>query len=146
MSYWDTSALAKLYVAESDSAIFERKSASERERSVTARVTLPEMRRVAFRKEADGLLRPRFAETILQKLAAHVQSGGVRVVESDLPVLAEFDRIIAACYRRNPALRVRTLDALHLASARVAGQSEIVATDRRLREAALFLGFSLFPA
>lgn len=59
--------------------------------------------------------------------------------------VAEFDRIMAACYRRNPALPVRTLDALHLASARVAHETEVVATDRRLREAASFLGFTLFP-
>ena len=146
MSYWDTSALAKLYVAEPDSALFEHKSATERQAPVTAGVTLFEMRRVAFRKEADGLVRPLFAETILQKLAANVQTGGVRVVEGELAVVAEFDRIMAACYRRNPPLPLRTLDALHLASARVARETEVVATDKRLREAALFLGFTLFPA
>ncbi len=145
MSYWDTSALAKLYVAEPDSALFEQKSATEGQAPVTARVTLLEMRRVAFRKEAEGFLQPLFAETILRRLAAHVQAGGVRVVESDLAVMAEFDGIMAGCYRRTPPLPVRTLDALHLASARAVGQSEIVATDARLREAALFLGFSLFP-
>jgi predicted nucleic acid-binding protein len=145
MSYWDTSALAKLYVAEPDSALYERKSAGGRQAPVTARVTLFEMRRVAFRKEAEGFLRPLFAETMLQRLTAHVQTGEVRVVESDLAVAAEFDRIMAACYRRNPPLLLRTLDALHLASARVAGESEVVATDGRLREVAAFLGFSLFP-
>jgi predicted nucleic acid-binding protein len=146
MSYWDTSALAKLYVAEPDSALFEQKSAMERKAPVTARVTLFEMRRVAFRKEVDGFIRPPFAEMILQKLAAHVQTGSVRIVETDFTVTAEFDRIMAGCYRRNPPLALRTLDALHLASARVAGETEIVATDRRLREAVLFLGFTLFPA
>jgi uncharacterized protein len=146
MSYWDTSALAKLYVAEPDSALFRRKCAAQRQAPVTARITLLEMRRVAFRKEAGGLLRPLFAERILQKLAAHVQTGGVRVVVDEQAVVAEFDRIMAACYRRNPPLPLRTLDALHLASARVARETEIVATDARLREAALFLGLSLFPA
>jgi predicted nucleic acid-binding protein len=145
MSYWDTSALAKLYVPEPDSALCERKSATEPQPPATARVTLFEMRRVPFRKEADGFIRPLFAETILQKLAANVQTGGVQVVEGDLAVLAEFDRIMAACYRRHPPLPVRTLDALHLASARVAGETEVVATDTRLREAASFLGFTLFP-
>ena len=45
-----------------------------------------------------------------------------------------------------PPILLRTLDALHLASARVAGETEIVATDKRLREAAKLLGFALFPA
>ena len=53
---------------------------------------------------------------------------------------------MATCYRRRPALPLRTLDALHLASARVAGEVEIVATDAKLREAASILGFTLFPA
>ena len=55
------------------------------------------------------------------------------------------DKVMAACYRQTPTLPLRTLDALHLASARVAGQTEVVATDKRMREAAKFLGFTLFP-
>ena len=35
---------------------------------------------------------------------------------------------------------------MHLASARVAGETELVATDKRMRDAAKALGFSLFPA
>jgi predicted nucleic acid-binding protein len=50
-----------------------------------------------------------------------------------------------ACYRNSPPLAVRTLDAIHLASARVSGEKEIVVTDKRLREAAVLLGFSVFP-
>ena len=38
------------------------------------------------------------------------------------------------------------MDALHLAAARVAGETELVATDKKLREAAGLLGFKLFPA
>jgi len=146
MSYWDTSCLAKLYITEADSVLFEHKLATERLVPVTARVTLFEMRRVAFRKEVAGFVRPFFAEKILQKLAANIQGGAVQVIEDDLTVMAEFDRIMAVCYRRDPPLPLRTLDALHLASARVAGETEIVATDKRLREAAMVLGFTLFPA
>jgi len=43
-------------------------------------------------------------------------------------------------------LPIRTFDALHLASCRAEGQSEFVATDKRLRDAARLIGFSLFPA
>jgi predicted nucleic acid-binding protein len=44
-----------------------------------------------------------------------------------------------------PAIFIRTNDAIHLAAARGAGETEIVATDKRLREAALALGFTVFP-
>lgn len=50
-----------------------------------------------------------------------------------------------ALLAQTPPLPLRTLDAIHLASARVSGEMEIVATDKRLRDAAKLLGFSLFP-
>ena len=37
------------------------------------------------------------------------------------------------------------VDTNDLASVRVAGESELVATDKRMRDAAKLLGFSLFP-
>ena len=39
----------------------------------------------------------------------------------------------------------RCAPALHLASARVSGETEIVATDKRLRDAAKLLGFAICP-
>ena len=41
---------------------------------------------------------------------------------------------MAQCYRHAPPVPIRTLDAVHLATARVAGETELVATDRRMRE------------
>ena len=37
------------------------------------------------------------------------------------------------------------LDALHLATALLYGETEIVATDKRMREAAILLKLTLFP-
>ncbi len=146
MSYWDTSALAKLYVWEPDSLRFRQHVAQVGVPPVTAEVTPLEMRRVAFRKEVAGGLLPGTAESTVAQVNTDVAAGSLKIVEQTPTVLQEFDQLMAACYRRQPPLLLRTLDALHLASARVAGESEIVATDGRLREAALFLGFSLFPA
>jgi len=53
--------------------------------------------------------------------------------------------VLATCHRHAPPISLRTLDALDLASARVAGQTELVATDKRMRDAAKLLGFSVFP-
>ncbi len=74
-----------------------------------------------------------------------ITAGDIRLVELDSRVEAEFNAIMAACYRHTPPLPIRTFDALHLASARVCGETEIVATDKHLRAAARLLGFSLFP-
>ena len=57
MSYWDTSALGKLYVPEPDSADFEKKAASE-PIILTARLALYEMRRVALARKAPDSSRP----------------------------------------------------------------------------------------
>jgi predicted nucleic acid-binding protein len=146
VSYWDTSALAKLYVSETDSTSFRSHAAQAGVAPVTAEVTPLEMRRVAFRKELAGGLQPGTAETTVAKVDADAAAGSIEIVEQNQAVVRELDRVMAACYRRNPPLPVRTLDALHLASARVAGENEIVATDTRLRAAALVLGFTLFPA
>lgn len=144
MSYWDASTLGKLYVPEPDSTDFEKKAASEPV-IFTARLALYEMRRVAFRKEIAGLIPAGTAEAVLAQVEQDITAGDIRLVELDSRVEAEFNGLMATCYRRTPLLPLRTFDALHLASARVSGETEIVATDKRLRDAAKLLGFSLFP-
>lgn len=52
---------------------------------------------------------------------------------------------MTTCYRHSPPVPVRTLDGLQFAAARMAGETELVATDKKLREAAVSLGFKLFP-
>ena len=104
------------------------------------------MRRVAFRKESDGVIPPNTAEAVLNQVDRDIAAGQIRVVEMDAPAEAEFNAIMARCYRHVPPIPVRTFDAIHLATARVAGETELVATDKRVRDAAKLLGFSLFPA
>ncbi len=146
MSYWDTSALAKLYTAEEDSQAFESKAAEPEATFTTARVTVWEFRRVALRKEVAGAIQAGGAETVWLELESDITSGWLGIVEPTAQLAEEFDRVMATCYRRVPPVPVRTMDALHLAAARVAGEEEMVATDRKLREAAMLLGFKIFPA
>ncbi len=146
MSYWDTSALAKLYTAEDDSSAFETKAAQPGATLLTARVTVWEFRRVALRKELAGAIQANGAEIIWQELESDIASGWLGIVEPTAQLAQEFDRVMTTCYRHAPSVPIRTMDALHLAAARVAGEIEMVATDRKLREAAVVLGFRLFPA
>ena len=144
MSYWDTSALAKLYLPEPDSPVFEQKAAGGAA-CVIARLAIYEMRRVAFRKESEGLIQSGTAETILHELEQDLAAGDIQVVELDTALESEFKTVMATCYRNSPPLLVRTFDAIHVAAARTAGETEVVATDKRLRDAAKLLGLSLFP-
>jgi predicted nucleic acid-binding protein len=53
--------------------------------------------------------------------------------------------IIERAFGQSPAIMLRTLDAIHLAAAIVSGELEVFATDKRLREAAISLGLSVYP-
>jgi uncharacterized protein len=144
MSYWDTSSLSKLYFPEPDSADFVRKAANNPV-IVTTWLTLFEMRRVAFRKESEGFIQPGTAESVLTQVNQDIAAGQIREVAMDAQTVVEFSLIMATCYRNVPPVPIRTFDALHLAASRADGQTELVATDRRMRDAARLLGFSLFP-
>ena len=145
MSYWDTSALAKLYTSEPDSSVFEAKAKPGNAVFQTARVTLWEFRRVTLRKELAGSIPANASEIIWDELKSDIASGWLQIVAPTELVQREFDRVMTTCYRVFPAVPLRTLDALHLASAKIAGETEVVTTDHKLREAAAKLGFQLFP-
>lgn len=146
MGYWDTSTLVKLYAKEPDSALLEVQALSGPAGSVTSRIALYEARATFQRKEAEGTLQPGAAQRLYNELLRDVAAGEVRLVELGAGLEREYGQVLTVCYQQNPRIPLRTLDALHLASARVAGETELVATDRRMRDAAKALGFSLFPA
>jgi predicted nucleic acid-binding protein len=106
---------------------------------------LYEARATFGRKEAEGTLTPGAAQTLYDELLHDIVEGDVRLIELGATVDDEFGQVLDLCYRQTPPVLVRTLDALHLASTRAAGETQVVATDKRLRDAARLLGFSLFP-
>jgi uncharacterized protein with PIN domain len=146
MSYWDTSTLVKLFAPEPDSVLFENHALAASGPIVTARIGLYEARATFRRKEADGTLQPGAAEVLFTKLTQDVAAGLVRIVELDAAVEREYGHVLDTCYAHTPAIPVRTLDALHLASVRVAGETDLVATDTHMRDAASALKLTLFPA
>jgi predicted nucleic acid-binding protein len=145
MSYWDTSALAKLYVQEVDSLAFETHAANARLITVCETGRL-ELRTVLRRREAEGSLSPGSTKTLHALFCSLIDSGQF-VEETITPELeAEFYDILDTCLSQSPPIFLRTNDGLHLAAARRANESEVVSTDKGLRKAALFLGFTVFPA
>ena len=97
------------------------------------------------RKESEGLLSPGEARMSLAKFDSGAARGCWRFVILTDAVRANFERVVEQCCSRTPPVFIRTLDALHIASASAVAETEIVATDRRLRAAATLLGFQLFP-
>lgn len=145
MNYWDTSALVKLYAEEPDSVAFETHAGLTSNPLGICRMGLYEARATFHRKEAEGSLKSGTAATLYAQLLQDVAAGEVRLTELDSDLDRAYGAVIEQCYRQAPPLPLRTLDALHLAAARLSGSTEVVATDKRMREAARLLGFALFP-
>jgi predicted nucleic acid-binding protein len=145
MSYWDTSTLVKLYVKEADSAALVNHLRSAAGAQATSRIALYEARATFRRKESDGLLPAGATQILHAQLLQDVSTGIMRLIEIGTDLEREYGQILDFCHSRSPLIAVRTLDAIHLASAKLAVESEIVTTDKRMRDAAKQLGFAVFP-
>jgi predicted nucleic acid-binding protein len=144
MSYWDSSALVKLYVVENDSPQFEQ-LASDDTRIVTASLARFEVSTTFWRKQAEGAIATGDAELFIQQLDDDTAGGDVEVVMIDDAVAQQFFDVLKTCYTESPPLLIRTNDGLHLAAAKISGETEFVTADIRQRDAAVVLGFTVLP-
>ena len=145
MSYWDTACLVKLYIEEPDSAVFEEFAVGADQGATTGDFARLEFITTARRKEAQGEIAAGWAEQHISLFDEAIQVGSCRLIPVDDSVRVEFENVVKRCFSQTPPIFIRTFDALHIAAAMVSGEKEIVATDRRLRDAATLLGFQLFP-
>lgn len=144
MSYWDTSALAKLYLQEADSLQF-RTLAATTNRIVTAALARHELQTVFRRREADGALVHGETVFLYNALTDHIAAGSILIQPETPDVEREFSLVLKECFEQPFPVFLRTNDALHLAAAKVADETDFVTADQRQRTAALFLGFTVFP-
>ena len=144
MSYWDSSALAKLYLSEPDSAVFQ----SLAERPVPLRTSpLGQFETILTirRQESDGRLDTQTADFLADELLVDLASDVIEIVASDFDIHAEFQHVLQTCLRRSPPILLRTLDALHLAAALHVSETELVSNDVRQRAAAVALEMTVLP-
>jgi predicted nucleic acid-binding protein len=110
-------------------------------RVVCSRLTLVELRRVVQRAVATGELGEAQAEEVLATVARTSARWTILEITRDVTDRAE---------SRFPREPLRTLDAMHLASALVLRQSlpelQVLSVDARVRENARLLGFEVLPA
>ena len=144
MSYWDSSALVKLYVQELDSAEF-RELAVKASRVATGSLTRHELRTVFRRREAEGVLPSGEAAALYDELTADIAVADIVIQPETADTEREFGAVLEACFSQTPPTFIRTNDALHLASAKVAGEPEFITADMRQRAAAILMGFTVLP-
>jgi predicted nucleic acid-binding protein len=144
MAHWDTSALLKLFLSEDDSIIFSR-IAAEGSASVTAFIARHELHTAFVRRESEGALPEGESDRFYSDYLGDITSGDICEIPFSVSLEAEFARVLRQCLFHSTPLFVRTNDALHLASARIAGELEFVTADIRQRECATHLGFKVLP-
>ena len=144
MSHWDTSALVKLSIAEADSAQFQQLAGSAA-RIVTAAIARLEARTVFRRREAQGALPAGEARALSADMDRDVANGRFVIQATDANVEREFAKVLEKCFSQTPPVFIRTNDALHIASAIAAGETEFVTADIRQREAAQVVGLTVLP-
>lgn len=98
------------------------------------------------RKETRGDIKPGWAERLHQKFRADVKRGRLVLLAVGHDVLAQAVEVARRCYAQKPPVMLRTLDGIHLGTALAAKCTEIVTTDRRMRQGADLLGLSFGKA
>lgn len=144
MSYWDTSALAKLYLVEPDSAKFDALA----QRPVPIRISplvRYEARLTFLRCERERVIAAHAAVVLSRRLDQDIANGKVEIVAADFAIETEFEQVVQACMNRATPISIRALDALHVAAALSAKETEFVSNDLRQRDAAVAVGMTVLP-
>jgi predicted nucleic acid-binding protein len=145
MRYWDTSVLLKLFVKEDDSELFAALIEEAGEVIYTSELARLELLRALWGKRLDGVIVPGAEKTLMLRFESEVEMKRIILVPAGTDVRREFETVLRVCYARRRPIRVRTLDALHLASALASRAKQIVCTDARMREAAGALKMYIHP-
>ncbi len=147
MIYWDTSALFKLYVKELDSKYFLDLVASSEPPIFTSSITSQEVLCSLYRKQSIGDLKNGSAERLYNRFTQDVSSGRITLITNNSQVISKSRELVTALYAHEgeDPLYLRSLDLIHLASALSIKTKKLVATDKRLREAAARMKLELFP-
>ena len=143
--YWDTACLLKLYCEEEDSDDYIALVEKAAEAVVTSQLTETELyfalQQKAFRNETQGHPVGELFSLFQSDLSAH----RIRLVPWGNDVFQKARELADTCYAASPAVVLRILDGIHLASAVLASCKRLHSTDSRMRQAIqrldLFSGF-----
>ena len=145
MTYWDTSALFKLYVTEPGSQELFQIAAETREPVTSSAIITAEMLCALHRKEADGDLGAGSAKVVYSKFLEDIRGNRLLVLPFDSEVAAVAETVVRLAYQRRPRIFLRSLDAIHLATALSVRTTVFVTVDGRLRDLAEAVGLKVLP-
>lgn len=136
--YLDTSVVVKLYTREADSAACEKMVAGHR--LVSSELLYAELWSALLAKERAGVLSPEHRFRIWEMFETHVLDDVIELMRLDGLLVRDAAEIMAQVH---PAVPLRTLDALHLATFASIEAGPLFSADKRMIDAARKLGFPL---
>jgi len=135
--YIDTSALLKLYIAESQSEEVE-KFIGALDRPLISSLSILEWHCAMNRRWRTGAFDETYHQLARAEFARHLASGAYRVHALHEGLYAQATYLLDSV----PPLALRTLDALHLAAAQSAQARTVVTADKIMAQAATQLGLN----
>ena len=139
--YLDTAILVKLLAREPDSSFYA--GLVEGQLAWTAEIAMTECYSALLRKEREGAITARHRRAAWKDLESDVAERRLALVSVSRPLLERANAILEAC---QPAIALRSLDAIHLAAAAQCGSWPLCTNDARMRSAATRMGYPLAPA
>jgi len=138
--YLDTAVLLKLLVREPDSAHYVR--LVDGQIAWSSQIVLTECFSALLRKEREGSIAGAHRRRVWAQVERDVAGRRLGLVPISGDLLVSANAILASCH---PAVALRSLDAIHLASARECRSWPLCTNDTRLRRAAVRLAIPLCP-
>ena len=138
--YLDTCIIVKLLVAEPDSEFFVE--SLEGKALVTSELAHTEVFSALLACERAGRIGPADRRRAWAEFESRIEAEEIRMEPLNSIALRKAIHLLDRCH---PKIPLRTLDAIHLATADLCQDFPLVTTDGRLRDAANHMGFGLFP-
>jgi predicted nucleic acid-binding protein len=138
--YLDSCILVKLVSREPDSAAYERQVLGHP--VVTSELAVTEVRSALLAKERAGRISHSARLTGWRLFQDKISEGEFVLLPLNRPVLERAGGLIEQCH---PQVALRTLDAIHVASAELQGGESMCSSDLRVREACAIIGLRLCP-
>jgi predicted nucleic acid-binding protein len=139
--YLDTSIIIKLLVREADSSWFNRALASQQ--FETSELAITEVRSALLAKERAGHISPVERVAAGERFFEMIEDELIELHSLNRSVLERAGAIQLACH---PAIPLRTLDALHVATCDLHRSGTLATTDGRMRAACRQFAIALVPA
>lgn len=138
--YLDSCVIVKLVSHEPDSEAWHNIVAGQN--VVTSELAVTEVRSALLTKERMGKISRPARLTGWRLFQEKVQAGELELLPLSRQVIERAGAVIEQCH---PNIALRTLDAIHVATAELNGGERMCSSDRRVCDASDFIGLLLVP-